>query len=303
MICIKINRNKIKKLLDKGPLKIYGLDKENVVLVFKELPKLNIKYELIECEKILHRKKEGLKLRDLVPNLRSFYIIGDIALVSPKSDINPERVAEAIMKINKNVNAVYIRRKVSGQLRINELIYAGGEKRTKTIYKENGLRFSVDISKVYVNPSLSNERLKISLQTISGIKILDAFTGYGAIALTIASRNSSYIVAGDLNIDGLYLLLESLNLNLKILKGVIDVVQYDAKFLPFRDDSFDLTIADNPTAIVMFKPEICRVSKEVIFYILSHSEDEASRLLGESVWEKVNEYSKDLFIFKGRIRC
>lgn len=146
---------------------------------------------------------------------------------------------------------------------------------------------------------MSNERQKIVNEIECG-KIVDLFTGYGAIAIHLA-RKCGYIVAGDLNLEGLLLLKESINYNK--LKGEIDVVNYDAKYLPFRDKTFDLGIADNPTIVSQFKEEICRVCKEAFFYILAHSTEEASNLIGLANWVKVNDYSKDLFIFKGRIRC
>ena len=245
-------------------------------------------------------KKRTPKLSEIIPGIRSYYIVGDIALVSPKEDVNKEELAKAIMQINPRVKTVFIRKKVSGELRINELEFAGGEYKTVTVYKESGLRFKVDISKVYVNVSLSSERDRLEKEIECKKVVADLFTGYGAIAVHLA-RKCDYIIAGDLNIDGLLLLKESISLNK--LKGAIDIIQYDAHYLPFRDKSVDISIADNPTMITSFKDEICRVSKEVIFYILCHSEEEANKLLGNANWVRINDYSKDLFIFKGRIRC
>ncbi|BCU69256.1 methyltransferase domain-containing protein [Stygiolobus caldivivus] len=245
-------------------------------------------------------KKITPRLSDIIRGVRSYYIIGDIALVSPKDDINKEELAKVLLQINPRIKSVFIRKKVGGELRINELDFAGGEYKTTTIYKESGLRFKVDISKVYVNVSLSSERDRLESEVECKRVIGDLFAGYGAIAIHLA-RKCGYIVAGDLNIDGLVLLKESILLNK--LKGSIDIVQYDAHYLPFRDKSIDIGIADNPTMISSFKDEICRVAREVIFYILCHSEEEASRYLGKTDWIKVNDYSKDLFVFKGRVRC
>ncbi|MCY0860450.1 MAG: methyltransferase [Sulfolobaceae archaeon] len=303
MICVKVNKKDVKKLLETKPLKFYTIDENSLIVKLEELPKADIEYEIVDCKEVEGKKKRGLKLSDLIKGIRSFQIVGDIALVSPKRSIDPEKLAESIMKVTKNVKAVYIRKRVSGELRVNEIIFAGGERRTRTIYKENGIRFVVDISKVYVNTSLSNERAKLAAEVDDHIKILDAFSGYGAITLNIAKIKQVYIVSGDLNLDGLYLLKESLTLN-KNLKGLIDIIQYDARYLPFREKSFDLVIADNPTMISLFKSEICRVGKETIFYVLAHDNKEASNIIErETDWIRVNDYSKNLFIFKGKVRC
>jgi tRNA wybutosine-synthesizing protein 2 len=129
--------------------------------------------------------------------------------------------------------------------------------------------------------------------------LLDAFTGYGPIAITVAKRGC-YVVAGDLNLDGLYMAQKSARLN-KVQH--LDLVQYDAHHLPFRDKAFDITIADNPTKGHEFKDEICRVSSRAVFYELARSEKEAEEKIGKTRWLRVNEYSKDLFVFKGLIAC
>ncbi|WP_338603922.1 methyltransferase [Sulfolobus tengchongensis] len=236
------------------------------------------------------------------PGVRSFYIIGDIAIITPKRvNVDYKLVAQKIMQNHPKIKAVYLKKRVKGELRTNELEFLAGEKTTATIYKENGLSFYVDISKVYVNPSLSGDRLRNVELINDGSIILDAFTGYGAIALNIAHKKKVYVVAGDINIEGLYMLKESLRLNK--IKGIVDIIQFDAKSLPFRDKCFQITFGDNPTMIVNFKEELCRVSQNVVFYYLCESEAKARNDLGEANWIKINDYSKNLFIFKGLVRC
>ncbi|MEM0122736.1 MAG: methyltransferase [Saccharolobus sp.] len=244
---------------------------------------------------------KAIRLNKIFPGVRGFYIIGEIAIINPKRvDVNYELVARKIIENNPRIKAVYLKKKVGGELRINQLEFLAGIKTTITIYKENGIRFYIDTSKAYVNPSLSGDRLKNLDLVIDGDIILDAFTGYGAIALNLAHKKRVYVVSGDINIDGLYLLKKSLELNK--FKGIVDIIQYDAHYLPFRDKVFRLTFGDNPTMISEFKNELCRVSKDVVFYILSNLE-EAKRLLGETNWIKIRDYSKNLFILKGIIRC
>lgn len=240
------------------------------------------------------------KLRDLVKGVRSFYVIGDIAIVSPKVEVDREKLVKAILTISPKVKAVYIRKKVSGIFRINELEFVGGEPITSTVFKENGLRFYVDITKVYVNPSLGAERLNLRKEVNENDVILDAFTGYGGIALNVATV-AKYVVAGDLNIDGLYMLKKSIELNKKSIK-LVDVIQYDASYLPFRNKSFDKVYGDNPTMIRNFISELCRVTKSTLIIYILEKENNLNDIKSER-WIRVNDYSKDLFIFKGYIRC
>jgi tRNA wybutosine-synthesizing protein 2 len=298
MLCVKLKR----KDLGLFPRNLINTDYEFVFLgdyVLIPVKERAEGYTIEECNPPL--KEKGRKLRDLIPGVRSFVVIGDIALVSPKKDVNKVQLFQAIKQLEPKVRAVYIRRKVSGELRINELELAGGEPTTETVYKENGLLFYVDISKVYVNVTLASERAKLSRNICveKPGKLLDAFTGYGPIAITVAKRGC-YVVAGDLNLDGLYMAQKSARLN-KVQH--LDLVQYDAHHLPFRDKAFDITIADNPTKGHEFKDEICRVSSRAVFYELARSEKEAEEKIGKTRWLRVNEYSKDLFVFKGLIAC
>lgn len=301
MICLKIEKKKslevIRDLLS-NISKIFS-DNNYIYLELSDHSKeININgVERVDCAKV---KKRTPKLSDIFPGIRSFYLLGDILLISPKEETDLSFLAKIILKINPKVKTVFLRRRVSGELRINELEFLGGEYKTTTVYKENGINFYVDISKVYVNPSLSSERLNTANEIECKGIILDAFCSYGAFSLYLLKK-CSFVVAGDLNLEGLYMLKKSLTLNK--LKGEIDVVQYDAEFMPFRDKSFYLVIGDNPTLITHFRQELCRVGIEVIFYILAENEEEAKEKLGESRWVSINEYSKDLYVFKGRVRC
>ena len=300
MVCIKIEKEKslevIRELINN--IKYIFSDKNFIYIELDDSISLQDKnLELVECSRI---EKRTPRLSDIFPGIRGFYLLGDILLITPKKEIDRTLLAKVILKMNPKVKTIFLRKKVSGELRINELEFLGGEYKTSTIYKENGISFYIDISKVYVNPSLSTERARTANEIECLGTILDAFCGYGAFTLYLL-RKCNYVVAGDLNIEGLYMLKKSISLNRT--KGSVDIVQYDAKFLPFRDKSFYLVIADNPTLITEFKQELCRVGKEIIFYILSKDENEAKEKLGEGNWIPVNEYSKDFRIFKGRVRC
>ncbi|WP_252896749.1 hypothetical protein [Metallosphaera hakonensis] len=131
--------------------------------------------EVVEC---LPKKRDVTpRLNEIVNGISSFYIIGDIMVLSPKNEL-PRETLQKILDMYK-VRSIYVKKRVSGELRVSELIHLAGEKRTTTTFSENGIKYFVNISKVYVNPSMATERIKMAEVIPPGSIVLDAFTGYG----------------------------------------------------------------------------------------------------------------------------
>ncbi|MEM4970742.1 MAG: methyltransferase domain-containing protein [Sulfolobales archaeon] len=250
----------------------------------------------------------GVVPSDVLPRLpRSFDIIGDIALIRLDDDLIAygREVAEAIMRIHRGVRAVYARRSVEGSLRIQGIIHIGGERRTTTIYRENGILFSVDIASMYVNTRLASERLRIAQEIADGSLVLDLFSGYGGFALNIAKIRRAEVVANDINPYAVEHMKRSIAMNR--LRGSVYPVISDSRNPPLRGE-FDVVIADNPTNIEPFTDVIADLLKrggKAYIYILAESPGNAietihrgtSRLEVRSCTE-MKEYSPKLTIYR-----
>ena len=89
----------------------------------------------------------------------SFDIIGDIAIIKipSHSTANIEDIAHALMNLHRNVKAVFKQvGGINGDFRLRRLIHVSGENRTRTVHKESGCRFVVDVEGLRV--SLIKER-------------------------------------------------------------------------------------------------------------------------------------------------
>lgn len=122
---------------------------------------------------------------------RSFDVVGDIAIL----ELDPElatfqtRIAEAIMEVHPNVRAVFAKSgDVSGPERVRPLRYVAGENRTRTIHREQGCLFKVDLSKVFFSPRLSTEHQRVALLVDKGERVVDMFAGAGPFSILIAKR-------------------------------------------------------------------------------------------------------------------
>lgn len=238
---------------------------------------------------------------------RSFDIVGDIALIRLDDDliVYGERIAEAIMRIHRGVRAVYARGSAEGSMRIHGVRHIGGERRTTTIYRENGIYFSVDIASMYVNTRLASERLRVAREIADGSLVLDLFSGYGGFALNIAKIRWAEVIAIDINPYAVEHMRRSIAMNR--LRGYVYPIITDSRSPPLRGE-FDVVIADNPTNIGPFieiiEDLVKRGGKAYIYLLAESAEDATNKINTKSskleveLCGEVKEYSPKLRIYR-----
>jgi len=120
-----------------------------------------------------------------------------------------DKIADCKTVIRKTGN-------ITGVFRNIEIEHLQGEKRYKTVQKENGLRFSVDYEKVYWNSKLQVERERVSKEIQPGDSVCDMFCGVGPFSILALSRGA-VVYANDLNPASVLNFQESVVLNRKAL--------------------------------------------------------------------------------------
>ncbi len=162
-----------------------------------------------------HRLSEGRNLRKrLKERLReaggdssrfysSFDTVGDIAIIRvPKEGSDEMQIAaKAIMSCNKGIKTVLVQTtKVAGDYRLRRLTWISGENKTRTIYKEHGCSFAVDVDTCYFSPRLSGERLRISRLVQPFETVVNMFAGVGCFSILISRQvPTAKIYSIDLN--------------------------------------------------------------------------------------------------------
>jgi len=148
---------------------------------------------------------------------KSFDVIGDIAIIelSPTAEPFEKNIAEALMKVHKNVKAVYSKAgPITDNQRLRPLHHVLGVNRTETIHKELGCRFKIDISKAFFSPRLSAEHERVAEQVRPGECVVDMFAGVGPFSILIAKRlNEVRIQSIDANPEAVKLLEENAKMN------------------------------------------------------------------------------------------
>lgn len=161
----------------------------------------------------------------------SFDIIGDIAVLRIPSTLEGKSkvIAEAVMRMNKNVKTVLCQvSPVHGEYRIRELRWLYGENKTKTVHKEHGCLFMVDLAKCYFSPRLSYERMRVARQVKPGEVVINMFAGVGCFSIIIARHSGAKKVYSiDINPDAIQYMMENIALNR--VEDIVEAIMGDSK--------------------------------------------------------------------------
>ncbi len=209
-----------------------------------------------------------------LPKVKGAYeIIGDIAIIDQHEE-NTYEIGNTLLK-HKNIKTVFQAiSAVSGEYRTRELLFISGDKKTETLYRENGCRYHLDVAQVYFTPRLSTERMRIAEQIKEGELVIDMFAGIGPFSILIAKKYpESQVIAIDKNPIAIKYLRENMRLN-KIKN--IEIREGDAK-----DEVRDIVDADH---VIMNLPHsglefldasfgIIKKGGIIHLYAISHEED------------------------------
>jgi tRNA (guanine37-N1)-methyltransferase len=158
------------------------------------------------------------------------------------------------MEEMKSVKCVYGQEGgIEGDFRLRKLRHIGGEERTTTMHKENGIRLKLDVETCYFSPRLSTERLRIAEQVGGGERVLNMFAGVGPYSVLIAKR--ARVWSCELNEAAFRFHLENNRLNK--VEERIEMIEGDAMELPRRfggEGRFDRILMPHPSQSNLFLP-------------------------------------------------
>ncbi len=234
----------------------------------------------------------------------SFDIVGDIAIVKYREDLDLEEIAEYILKKHKNVRNVAVDYGVQGETRVRRVELIRGD-RTETIHREFGIRIKVDISKVYFSPRLATERWRVVQDVRDGEVIYDMFAGCGPFSIMIAKYRRVKIYASDINPYAIEYLRENIRLNK--VSNVVPILGDAREVAGQIGEKVDRVIMNLPHSAYEFLPYAMSVLKKggkINYYeILPKDVNLEERFAGLDIQvrdvHRVHEYSpsKTLFAF------
>jgi tRNA (guanine37-N1)-methyltransferase len=173
------------------------------------------------------RKQRKKTLADVLTNVlpphllaslpKALDVVGDIAIIEVPSELKPSEklVGAAIMETHRNIRTVLAKAgAVTGTYRTRDFTVIAGEPRTRTVHKEFGCQYQVDVAKAYFSPRLSHEHERVASQVQEGETVVDLFAGVGPFSVLIGKRHPTVkVYAIDINPDAYELLKKNVLLN------------------------------------------------------------------------------------------
>ncbi len=152
------------------------------------------------------------------PNVyNAFDIIGDIAIIKlpNTAEANAKATAEAIMHRHKGIKTVFAQDSgVRGSYRLRNLKLLAGEDKTRTVHKESGCIFAVDVKECYFSPRLLHERQRIATLVQPNETIINMFAGVGCFSILIAKQvATAKVFSIDINPAAVQYMQENIRLN------------------------------------------------------------------------------------------
>ncbi len=228
----------------------------------------------------------------------SYDIIGKIILIKLQDELikYQKEIGESLLKVNNNVKTICTIEPVKGELRTRNIKIISGEKNTKTIHKENGIKYNIDLRKIYFSPRLATERMRITNLVKPEEVIVDMFTGLAPFSINIAKyANPRKIYAIDKNKYAIEYAKKNIRINNVLDK--IEVIHSDAKkvndILNKKNEKANRIIMNLPFSAKSFLPYAFKISKEKIiihYYDIIKEEDINNRIKELKKIAKVNNY-------------
>jgi len=273
-LCIRVNKKDgeaaRRKLIELGAmdrnLKIIPDGDDLLIPVVRAVENYSVEKRDFEEVK---KEKSIIEILGFAP---AYEVIGDIAIID-QYESNTQRIADVLIR-HKKIKAVFqAAGAVTGEYRTRELIFLAGEKKTETLYNENGCRYLLDIARVYFTPRLATERMRIANRVKNGEVVVDMFSGVGPFSILIAKKYpSSRVIAIDKNPVAIEYLKENVRLNK--LKNV-EIREGDARE-EVEEISADHAIMNLPHSSLDFLEAAFKAVKKggvIHFYAITHEDD------------------------------
>lgn len=248
------------------------------------LPGVDENISIIEAE--FEPKRKQPSMEEILGFTPGFDVIGDIAIIDAY-DPDAAHIAKALMENRKSINVVLgAVSPVEGEFRTRQWIVLAGEHRTRTMHKEHGCRYNVDLAGAYFSARLGTERKRVADMVKPGQYVVDLFAGVGPFSILIGKNvPGASVVAVDKNPGAVKLLCENIRLNrLDNVTAVEDDARHAAGNLKHLADHVIMNLPQSGREFLDCGIMAAKNGGVVHFYDITHEDD-----LYRTSWELIQE--------------
>ena len=193
-------------------------------------------------------------------------MVGDIAIVEILPELKPHEklLGNAILETHRNVRTVLAKAgAVIGTYRLRNFTVIAGEPKTRTLHKEFGCSYQVDVAKAYFSPRLSHEHERVAQLVQRGETVVDMFAGVGPFAVLIAKTQPAVrVYAVDINPEAIELLQTNIRLN-RVENRVFPILGDARKIVEEKLVGVaDRVIMNLPENAIGFVDAACKATKQ-----------------------------------------
>ncbi|MQL92283.1 hypothetical protein Taro_024906 [Colocasia esculenta] len=180
------------------------------------------KCELVQCRLTLFYDYWSMNeiLEELLPNgvivPTAFETVGHIAHLNLRDEHLPYKklIAQVVLDKNKPKIETVVNKidAIQNDYRTMQLEVLSGNHSLVTTVVENGIRFHVNLARVYWNSRLATERQRLICSFTGNDVVCDVFAGVGPIAIS-AAKKVKHVYANDLNPNAIEYLERNIVLN------------------------------------------------------------------------------------------
>jgi len=128
----------------------------------------------------------------------SWAVVGSVVLVDPGDCPRPGELGDALLALHSEADTVLARAGIDGEHREPAVDVLAGEGDTRTVHREHGTTYALDLARVMFSPGNKAERARMGELVSEGERILDMFAGIGYFTLPMA-RAGAHVTAVERN--------------------------------------------------------------------------------------------------------
>ncbi|MFW6017195.1 MAG: class I SAM-dependent methyltransferase [Halapricum sp.] len=140
-----------------------------------------------------HLRKRGWSDEEIDAAPGSWAVIGSVVLVEMGDAPRPGEVGDALLRMHGEADTVLARGPISGMHREPDVTVVAGEGDTRTVHREHGIEYGLDLSKVMFSPGNKAERARMGTIVEPNERVLDMFAGIGYFTLPMADAGAEVI--------------------------------------------------------------------------------------------------------------